>query len=125
MADWELKDALQSAKEDREWEKEDADTDDLKAGQIGVKIDFKGGRTLLNLKGIGRSPRRKTDQKAEEAKEAKEAEPSEKTKSKSKVVVHAAPPAIATKSVLAEDLYRVRSTNCIVSTTCNCFAWAL
>jgi hypothetical protein len=52
LADWELKEALQSAKEDREWEKEESQGNELKAGQIGVRINFNGGQPLLNLKGI-------------------------------------------------------------------------
>lgn len=96
LADWELKEALQSAKEDREWEKEEGTEDGLKSGQIGININFNGGKTFLNLKGIGRSPK-KSDK-------AQESIPS---KAKQKVVVHSHPPAIETKSVLAQDLFNV------------------
>lgn len=99
LADWELKEALQSAKEDNEWEREGLDGDDddsnLKAGQIGIRINFSGGMPSLDMKGTGRSPNRPN--KLGE----KESNP------KQKVVIHATLPAIATKSVLAEDLYNV------------------
>lgn len=95
LADWELKEALQSAKEDREWEKEEGTEDGLKSGQIGININFNGGKTLLNLKGIGRSPK-----KSEKAQDSP-------PKAKQKVVVHSHPPAIETKSVLTQDLFNV------------------
>lgn len=93
LADWELKEAMRSMKEDREWQKEDCNEDDLKAGQIGIRINFKGGRPKLRLKGAGQSPNREEG----------------KLKQKQKVVVHSKPPAIATKSVLPEDLWNVRA----------------
>jgi hypothetical protein len=100
LADWELKEALQSAREDREWEKEEPDEDDLKAGQIGIRVNFDGGKPSLNMKGAGRSPNRP-------------GKPVEKeSKPKQKVVIHAKLPAIATKSVLAEDLYNVSKLFC-------------
>lgn len=95
LADWDLKDALQSMKEDREWEKEESTNDNLKSGQIGVKIDFKGGRPNLWLKGAGQAS------KTKESTETEEEEPKEK------VIIHSKPPAIASKSVLPEDLYNV------------------
>ena len=55
LADWDLKEEIQSAKEDREWEKEEAQNDELKSGQIGVSIRYKGGKPLVDLKGIGKS----------------------------------------------------------------------
>eukprot|EP00934_Nitzschia_sp_Nitz4_P005445 Nitzschia sp. Nitz4//scaffold96_size78090//64844//66125//NITZ4_005504-RA/size78090-snap-gene-0.47-mRNA-1//1//CDS//3329560603//5435//frame0 len=109
LADWELKDALQSAKEDREWEKEDAGLNEqLKSGQIGVKINYQGGKPLLNLKGIGHSLKLKATPEAVPDCEMNENDAKEKaatSPSKPKVVVHNAPPAIASKSVLAEDLF--------------------
>jgi LysM repeat protein len=95
LADWELKDALKSAKEDREWESGDevdytAGGDQIKrlrSGQIGIKVGFKGKFPTFNLTGTGHSS-------------------SSKLKgADDKTVVHSRPPAIATKSVLAEDLY--------------------
>lgn len=123
LADWELKDALQSAKEDREWDSEDkidaygddnccnedVNTDEeeyghkqrrskLKSGQIGIKATFsRAGKTILNLKGAGHS----TSQQG-----ASSTEKAEQNKMKTeKVVIYSQPPAIASKSVLAEDLY--------------------
>lgn len=116
LADWDLHDALKSLKEDREWQKEEASDDQLKAGQIGIKIDFKGGRPNLWLKGVGngfkkKSPKKKevpTESKVNEQEQEPEPELEEKpSPAKQKVVVHSKPPAIATKSVLPEDLYHV------------------
>lgn len=108
LADWELKEALQSAKEDREWEQEEAQGEELKSGQIGVRINFTGGKPLMNLKGIGQSTKN--------ALIGKKMEDSEKDKShssppKQKVVVYTTPPAIATKSVMAQDLFDVSKWN--------------
>jgi hypothetical protein len=93
-----LNEALQSAKEDREWEKEVVDADILKAGQIGIKFNFTGGKPNLKMKGTGLSH-------SAEGKEQQTV-----AKPKKKVVVHAKLPAIATKSVLAEDVYNVSTT---------------
>eukprot|EP00980_Cylindrotheca_fusiformis_P016678 scaffold5024_cov136-Cylindrotheca_fusiformis.AAC.7 len=89
LADWDLKEAIRSMREDREWEKEDGDKDDFKAGQIGIKINFKGGRPKLKLKGVGQSSKGGQDDKGNQ---------------KEKVVIHSKPPAIATKSLLPKDL---------------------
>ncbi|CAJ1930481.1 unnamed protein product [Cylindrotheca closterium] len=88
LADWDLKEALKSLKEDREWQKDDMSPDDLKAGQIGIKVDFKNGAPQLSLKGAGKS----TDTS------------SSITESRQKVEVHRMAPAIESKSVLPEDL---------------------
>jgi hypothetical protein len=93
-----LNEALQSAKEDREWEREVDDADILKAGQIGIKVNFTGGKPNLRMKGTGLS----------HSAGGKEQETA--AKPKKKVVVHAKLPAIATKSVLAEDVYNVSKT---------------
>jgi hypothetical protein len=94
-----LNEALQSAKEDRGWEKEVDDADILKAGQIGIKVNFtEGGKPNLRMKGTGLS----------HSAGGKEQETAAKLKKK--VVVHAKLPAIATKSVLAEDVYNVSKT---------------
>ena len=104
LADWELKEALQSAKEDREWEREgDEDKDALKSGQISIKVNMKGGRAVgLRMKGTGHNP------KGSQLDDPEQAEP-EQPKKKKTIVVHAKLPAIATKSVLAEDVYNVSS----------------
>lgn len=109
LADWELKDALKSAKGDREWESGgdgDYDGDDqiksLKSGQIGIKVDFNGKFPTFNLTGTGHlSSSKLSIKKSKKGCEDK----SESSPTKDHVVVHSHPPAIATKSVLAEDLY--------------------
>jgi len=87
LADWNLKEALTSLKEDREWQKDDISPDDLKAGQIGIKVDFGNGAPKLRLIGFGKP----TDALGN-------IEP------KRKVKVHRFAPAIESKSALAEDL---------------------
>jgi hypothetical protein len=107
LADWELKDALQSAKEDREWEKEELQGKELKAGQIGVRINFKGGKPLMNLKGIGKSTKEALQKQMKKASTHDESESSKCSEPPAKVKIYSAPPAIASKSVLAEDLFNV------------------
>lgn len=129
LADWDLNEALQSAKADREWEKEEAgDTDGedlLKGGQIGVKIDFKGSKPLMKLRGIGRAITGKikevapsklvvvedesSSSSADDGTYDDEASETNKksTKAKQKVVIHSRLPPIATKSVQTEDLFNV------------------
>ena len=113
LADWELKDALQSAKEDQEWENsaEGYDNEDgeykvnnLKSGQIGIRVGFKGSIPTFNLTGTGHILSKSLISKKEEGIYDDEGD-SSTTKKKEKVVIHTRPPAIATKSVLAEDLY--------------------
>lgn len=108
LADWELKEALKAAKEDREWEKGvdgeydgDVQNKSLKSGQIGIKVGFNGRIPTFNLTGTGHSPSSKLKQRNKDSSKDK-VENSSKTE---QVVVHSRPPAIATKSVLAEDLY--------------------
>lgn len=89
-------------KADQEWEKEEAvDDGDLKAGQIGIRVKFSGGKASLDMKGAGRSPKKPTKRQERDIKLKEEIKP------KQKVVIHSKLPAIATKSVLAEDLYKV------------------
>lgn len=91
-----MKEALHSVKVDREWEKEEVvDVGDLRAGQIGIRVNFSGGTASLDMKGAGSSPNRPTKRQEKDI------------KPKQKVVIHAKLPAIATKSVFAEDLYKV------------------
>lgn len=104
LADWELKEALQSAKEDQEWEKEEAQGEDLKSGQIGVRINFTGGKPLLNLKGIGKSTK---DALIGKKKDKTDVEKSDRPQPKEKVVIYSVPPAIATKTVMTQDLFNV------------------
>jgi LysM repeat protein len=111
LADWDLKDAVQSAKEDREWETESergneyVEEDEgqnpetkekaLKSGQIGIKVvDFQGGIPIFNLKGTGFPSLPKSTKNPGD-----EINISENDGRKGKVVVHKHPPAIATKSV--------------------------
>jgi len=110
LSDWELKDALQSAKEDREWEKEESCGEELKSGQIGVNIKFKGGKPLLNLKGIGKSTKEAIAKKIKNSKgdsgsEVGDLSASGSSSESSKVKIHRTPPAIESKSVRAEDLF--------------------
>jgi hypothetical protein len=117
LADWDLKDAVQSAKEDREWETESergneyVEEDEgqnpetkekaLKSGQIGIKVvDFQGGIPIFNLKGTGFPSLPKSTKNPGD-----EINISENDGRKGKVVVHKHPPAIATKSVSPQDLY--------------------
>ncbi|KAL3942441.1 MAG: hypothetical protein SGBAC_003364 [Bacillariaceae sp.] len=93
LADWNLKEALKSMNEDREWQKDDMSPDDLKAGQIGINVNFKNGAPKLRLKGVGKS----TDFS------------SSKTESRQRVKVHRMAPAIESKSALPEDLCNVSS----------------
>ena len=104
LADWELQEALQSAKEDREWEQEESQGEELKSGQIGVRINFDGGKPLLNLKGIGKSTKNALIGKK---KQNDGEDQSYNSKPKQKVVVYSTPPAIATKTVMAQDLFNV------------------
>jgi LysM repeat protein len=127
LADWDLQEALRSVKEDREWEEGDDTVDGesndyestteansnedefghkssryrtLKSGQIGIKATFsRAGQTILNLKGTGHSPFHKGSSRSGSGSGR-----ADKSKVE-KVVIHAKPPAIATKSVLPEDLY--------------------
>lgn len=107
LADWELKDALQSAKEDREWEKEESQGEELKSGQIGVRINFAGGKPLLNLKGIGKSTKEAIKKQIKKVSSDDSSAGSGSCDSASKVKIYATPPAIASKSVSAQDLMNV------------------
>jgi LysM repeat protein len=115
LADWELKDAMRSAKEDREWDSADegVEVDDeynsygeknLKSGQIGIKVKFRKGIPTFDLRGTGFPSFGKKSKKAGSS--SCSSSNSEKTfDEKEKVIIYKRPPAIATKSVLAQDLY--------------------
>ena len=108
MADWELDAALQSAKEDREWEKEESQTGELKSGEIGVSIKYQGGKPLLNFKGIGKSTKAAIKKQIKKvSKDDSSSEGSGDAKSAGKVKIYSTPPAIASKSVSPEDLFNV------------------
>ena len=107
LADWQLSDALKSAKEDWEWESDvDGEIDEkesksLKSGQIGIKVGFNGKIPTINLRGTGHASRLLMK------KSKKAIGDINKIISKNEEVeVHSRPPAIASKSVLAEDLYK-------------------
>lgn len=108
LADWELKEALRACKEDREWETGrdgEFDSDDqinaLKSGQIGIKVGFSGKVPTFNLTGTGHSLSSKLSMKRSKN------GPNDISDSflEDKVIVHSRPPAVASKSVRAEDLY--------------------
>lgn len=96
LADWVLKDAIRSAKEDREWEK-DIDSCSLKSGEIRITMNMKGGVPVgYSAKGAGI-----------QSKESKDLQ--EKKKKSVKLTPTTDIPAIATKTARAEDVYKVRS----------------
>ena len=103
MADWVLGDAIASAKEDQEWEKEMAGSSALKSGEI--RITKKKGMPL-STQGAGIQPTSSKDSSSA-ATEEKEEEEALKPKEKVKPIKREAVPAIATKTVKAEDVYKV------------------
>jgi len=114
LADWELKEAVKARKEDQEWETGrdgEFDTDDqiktLKSGQIGIKVGFNGKIPTFNLTGTGHSSSIKLAKKTKKAEidDNSESFLKEELLEEEQVVVHKRPPAIASKSVRAEDLY--------------------
>jgi hypothetical protein len=155
LACWDLKEALQSAKEDREWETDPDEVPKSKSGQISIQVNVQGGGRpmVLTVKGAGhksydddddedKEPHRyKTNHKAEEdedeEEEAKEetitleeaeeaiaadaaasasaaATAASKANRKSKMIIYSKPPAIATNSVIAHDVYNVRGAVSVV-----------
>ncbi|VEU33513.1 unnamed protein product [Pseudo-nitzschia multistriata] len=110
LADWELKEAVQSAKEDREWEIGDGIDDEngqyqaksLKSGQIGIKLGFSGNIPTFNLMGSGHSSSFKLLMKKSNKSYEKK---NESHFEKETTIVHSRPPAIASKSVQVEDLF--------------------
>jgi len=116
LSDWDLKDAIQSANEDNEWER-DVGPAKLQAGQIRITVT-KSKKGLISccktrLQGAGIQPKR--DSTSGMAKSA-----GDDGKDQEKVVERPAPqklqrqpiireedlPAIATKTVKPQDLYR-------------------
>lgn len=88
MADWVLEEALQSAKEDREWEK--TELDGLKSGEIRIRI--KHGKVPVGyFKGAGIPTKEKIEEHGSDNKNP---------------VPTTNVPVIATKSVNPQDVYR-------------------
>jgi hypothetical protein len=106
LADWNLKDAMSSAKEDREWEQE-MDSCSFKSGEIRITMNMRGGIPIgYSAKGAGIQP------KVSKAPKEENEKIQEKKKKPAKVTAVSDIPAIATKNVKAEDVYKVRSQRC-------------
>ena len=93
-----MKDAVRSAKEDRELEKE-MDSCSLKSGEIRITMNMKGG-VPVSYTAQGAGIRKKNQVDAEKVDE-------ETRKRSVKVTPAKEVPAIASKSVKAEDVYKV------------------
>ena len=111
MSDWNLNEAIQSAKEDNEWER-DVDSAALSAkslqpGQIRLTVKKKGVfACTLRGAGISRNSSSTTDDaEKEDTKGGKPADASSAKNEKKKIMVHDLP-SIATKSVKPQDVYR-------------------
>jgi hypothetical protein len=98
LADWVLTDAVRSAREDNEWE-HDIDSNLLKAGEIRFTMNKMG---LVHAAGAGIQPTvgGKKNQRAEVDEE--------KTPvvEKPKIIAYEGIPAIASKTVKAQDVYK-------------------
>lgn len=90
-----MKHALRSAKEDNEWERE-MDDNSLKSGEIRIKVNSAG---FFNARGAGITP---TAQ--DEASSSSPPTTPAKKRTPVKPISKAAIPAIASKSVKAEDV---------------------
>jgi hypothetical protein len=97
LADWILKDAVRSAREDNEWE-QDIDANELKSGEIRFTMNKMG------LHAAGAGIRKHGSGVEPEGTKAKD----EKTTvvEKPKVIAYEGIPAIATKTVKAQDVYK-------------------
>lgn len=95
LADWVLKDAVHSAKEDNEWE-EDFDANALRSGQIRITLNKHGA---FHAQGAGLSPKSSYDEDDRVA-----------TLPTPKPTPESQAPDIATKTVKARDLYKVCSS---------------
>lgn len=98
LADWDLKSALRSAKEDNEWEKE-MDENSLRSGEIRITMNAEG----FNARGAGitRSPSFAGEQQS--ATTSPTTTPAKK-RTPVKPIDRSAIPAIASKSVKALDV---------------------
>jgi hypothetical protein len=88
LDDWVLKDAVRSAREDNDWEK-DIDANELKSGEIRFTMNKMG------LHAAGAGIRKNVEVKAEP-----------KDEKKPKIIAYEGIPAIATKTVKAQDVYK-------------------
>lgn len=99
LADWELKEALRSAKEDNEWEREMDDGNSLKSGEIRITMGEEG----LKARGagifLGKEARNIESTAATTSVSA-----APKKKEPTKPISKDAIPAIESKTVKAEDV---------------------
>ena len=129
LSNWNLADALETAKQDVEWANGEIDeqqvNEALKAGQISIKVFdcskeamYGNGNKeiLLKMKGTGHNQtnsRHTTSGEVVEEEEAKVCnsydgvEHEDRTESSTKTKIYRKPPAIATNSIIAEDIYNV------------------
>jgi len=102
LADWNLKEALKSAKEDNEWERE-MDGSTLKSGEIRITMNSEGfnarGAGIVRLPSLGVT-------KEKESGDESSSPPSTPAKKRTTVkpISKYAIPAIASKTVKAEDV---------------------
>lgn len=90
LCDWDLHDAVRSAREDGEWEKETVDQNQPTGGNIRITVKCQEGVPLgMTTIGAGIQPR---------------AQPSP---SRVETVIYEGVPAIATKTVTPQDVYNV------------------
>lgn len=103
LADWNLKDALRSAKEDNEWERE-MDGSALKSGEIRITMNSDG----FNARGAGISMMSSSEGTNQNGTCEESSPPSTPAKKRTpiKPISKAAIPAIATKTVKAEDVVK-------------------
>ena len=97
LADWNLKHALRSAKEDNDWERE-MDDNSLKSGEIRIKVTSAG---YFNARGAGITP---TARDATSPSSSSPPTTPAKKRTPVKPISKAAIPAIASKTVKAEDV---------------------
>ena len=94
LADWVLKDAVRSAKDDGEWERE-MDSCSLRSGEIRIVMNMEKGIPMgFATQGAGIQPL------------SKEGEKKKQETAKPKVTAYEDIPAIATKTVKAQDIYQ-------------------
>jgi hypothetical protein len=96
LDDWILKDAVRSAREDNEWE-QDIDANELKSGEIRFTMNKMG----LHAAGAGIRKNGGVEPKEFKAKDEKMT-----VVEKPKVIAYEGIPAIATKTVKAQDVYK-------------------
>jgi len=101
LADWNLKEALRSAKEDNEWERE-MDGGTLKSGEIRITMNAEG----FNARGAGitRLPALGATKEKESGDDSSPPSSPAKKRTPVKPISRSAIPAIASKTVKAEDV---------------------